>query len=67
MTLKILVLVGFVIALIVSSVIVNKVQHMFMRFMGANVMFFNGKTKLFIIVMLAFLLFGLVGTLFGLG
>ena len=66
-TLKILVLVGFFIALIVSSIIVNAVQHMFMSFIGADVMYSNGKTKLFIIVMLAFLLFGLVGKLFGLG
>ena len=62
----ILILVVFVIALIVSAMIVNAIQQMFMNFMGADVMFFNGKTKLFIIVILAFILFGLVAKLFGL-
>ena len=58
-------LVVLVVAFIVSSIIVNAVQQMFMNFIGADVMFFNGKTKLFIIVILGFVLFSLVAKLFG--
>ena len=65
-TLEILMLVVFVIALIVSAMIVNAVQQMFMNFIGADVMFFNGKTKLAIIVILAFLMFRFVAGFFGL-
>ena len=64
-TLEILMLVVLVVAFIVSSIIVNAVQQMFMNFIGADVMFFNGKTKLFIIVILGFVLFSLVAKLFG--
>lgn len=55
-----------VISLVVASVIVNAVQQMFMKFMGANVMFFDGKKKLLAIIVIALILTGLLVSFFGL-
>ena len=64
---EIMVLVIFVIALIVSSILVNKVQQLYMSFVGASSMFFSGKKKLFAILVVAFFLTGLVMKIFGIG
>lgn len=52
---------GLIIAIIVSAIIVNLVQSLIMRLLGANVMFFNWKSKLVIIIFLAFILKGAFG------
>lgn len=65
-TLEILIIVVFVISLLVSAGLVNKVQQMYMKFMGASGMFFSGKKKLFAIVLIAFFLTGFVMKIFGL-
>ncbi len=59
---KILGVVIFVIALAVSSAIVNGAQRLFMRLIGAETMFFNGKAKLFAMVIAAPImnLFGII-------
>lgn len=56
----------FVISLVIASIIVNKAQHLFMDFMGADGMFFSIKAKLIIIVIVGLLIAGVVGKIFGL-
>lgn len=55
----------FFVMLAVSAVLVNKVQQMYMKLMGANMMFFNGGKKLVAIVFIALVLEGCVLKLFG--
>ncbi len=62
---KILGVVIFVIALAVSSAIVNGAQRLFMRLIGAVTMFFNGKAKLFAIVFIAMVIAAPIMNLFG--
>lgn len=50
---------AIIIAFILSAIIVNAVQSLFMKLIGANVMFFDGAKKLFIIIVLAIVLMGL--------
>ena len=56
----------FIASFIVAAVIVNKVQQLYMKLMGADMMFFSMKKKLIAIVVVGILIFGLVGRLFGL-
>lgn len=62
---QIIVWVLFIISLAVSSVIVNKSQQMFMRFIGSDMMFFSMKKKVFIIVILALFLEAFILKIFG--
>ncbi len=55
----------FIISIVVSSVIVNKAQQLFMDFMGADGMFFSVKVKLIAILVLALLLAAIVCNVFG--
>lgn len=55
----------FIIALIVAALLVNKVQQLYMKLMGADVMFFNGKKKIIAIVIIAIVLTAFVINLFG--
>ena len=55
----------FIIALIVAALLVNKVQQLYMKMMGADVMFFNGKKKIISIVIIAIVLTAFVINLFG--
>lgn len=50
------VVVIFLITLVVTAIAVNTVQQLFMRLIGANVMFFSGKSKLIVIVVIALIL-----------
>ena len=56
----------FVISLIVSSVVVNKIQQMYMSFIGTEMMFFSKKKKLAAIVVIGLLITGVIYKLFGL-
>lgn len=62
---KILGIVILVIAFAVSSAVVNGAQRLFMRLIGADSMFFNGKAKLFAIVFLAMVMAAPIMNLFG--
>ncbi len=62
---QIIVWVLFIISLAVSSVIVNKSQQMFMKFIGSDMMFFSMKKKVFIIVILALFLEAFILKIFG--
>lgn len=55
----------FIIALIVAALLVNKVQQLYMKMMGADVMFFNGKKKIIAILIIAIVLTAFVINLFG--
>lgn len=49
-----LILIIFIIALVVATIIVNKVQQIYMKLMGAEMMFFSGKKKLIAIFVVGF-------------
>ena len=53
-----------IISLIVATIIVNGVQRLYMKAMGADVMFFRGKTKLIAIVVIALVLEAIILWLF---
>lgn len=61
-----LILIIFIIALVVATIIVNKVQQIYMKLMGAEMMFFSGKKKLIAIFVVGLLILGAVVQLFGL-
>lgn len=62
---KALTIIIFVASLIAASAIVNTVQQLFMKLIGANAMFFSGGKKLFAIILVALVLSGLAFNLFG--
>ncbi len=49
-----------VITLVVATIIVNAAQQLYMRLIGANAMFFNGRKKLIAIVVVGMTLAGAV-------
>jgi hypothetical protein len=55
----------FIIALVVSTVITNTAQQLFMRMLGMNAMFFSVKKKLIAIVVIAIVLSTIILQLFG--
>ena len=55
----------FIVALVVSTMIVNSAYQLFMRMMGASGMFFSPTKKLFAIVIIALFLSGVVMQMFG--
>lgn len=55
----------FIISVVVSSIIVNKAQQLFMDFMGADGMFFSVKAKLIAILVLALILASVFCGVFG--
>lgn len=57
----------FIVSFIISAVIVNKVQQLWMRLMGADMMYFSMKKKLVAIALIGLLIFGLIGALLGFG
>lgn len=54
----------FIVSLIVAAVLVNKVQRLYMKLMGAEYMFFNGKKKLIAIVIIGLLITSFVVKIF---
>lgn len=64
---KVITIIILIIAFAISSMLVNKLQQLYMKFMGADTMFFNGKKKLIAIIIIAFVLAGTVFKLFGIG
>lgn len=61
-----LILIIFIIALVVATIVVNKAQHLYMKLMGAEIMFFSGKKKLIAIFIIGLIIAGTVYKLFGL-
>lgn len=57
----------FIVSMILSSIIVNKIQRAYMSFIGSDVMLYNKKHKIVWIILLGCLIFGLIGKLIGLG
>lgn len=55
----------FIISLVAAVFIVNSAQQLYMKVIGANGMFFNGKTKLIAIFVVALLLAAFVINIFG--
>lgn len=55
-----------VVSFVAATVIVNKAQQLYMKLMGANFMFFDGKKKLLAIFIVGMILTGLLVSLFGL-
>lgn len=55
----------FIASFIIAAVIVNKVQKLWMRLMGADMMYFSMKKKLIAIVVVGIIVFGLVGSILG--
>lgn len=55
-----------IISIIVSSIIINKVQQLFMQFLNIDFMFVNAKRKLFAILVLGFVITAVVAKLLGL-
>ena len=55
----------FISMLVVSTIIVNKSQQIYMRIIGASAMFFDGKKKLIAIIVVALFLSGIILNLFG--
>lgn len=64
---KILQSVVFIASFIIAAAIVNKVQQLWMRLMGAEMMYFSMKKKLIAIVVVGILVFGLIGSVLGFG
>jgi len=54
-----------IVSLIVAIVIVNGAQRLFMKMMGADVMFFKMKTKMAAIFIIFVIVAGLLAMLFG--
>ncbi len=61
----IVVLIIFIIALFISAKIVNGAYRAYMRAVGADWMNFNGGKKLFVIVLVALCITGVIMNLFG--
>ncbi len=59
------VLIIFMIALVVSAKIVNGAYRAYMRTVGADSMRFNGGKKIFIIVLVALCITGVIMNVFG--
>lgn len=59
------ILIGFVVSLVVATIIVNGAYQLFMKLIGADAMFFSAKTKLVAIVVVALLIMGTVVKIFG--
>lgn len=55
----------FIVSFIIAAVIVNKVQQLWMRLMGADMMYFSMKKKLVAIVLVGFFIFVLIGSMLG--
>jgi hypothetical protein len=55
----------FIVCLVISSILVNFLQRLWMNFIGAKAMIFKRKTKLFIIIIVAFFLCGFMVQAFG--
>lgn len=61
---KIVLSIVLIVSIILASVIINALQQLFMRLIGARVMFFDGKAKVVWIILLAAMIFGLILTPF---
>lgn len=61
---KVLIMVIFVVCLGIATAIVNGAQRLYMKFMGAEVMFFDGKKKLIAILFIALLLASIIVYIF---
>lgn len=53
-------IVFLILSIIISSVIVQIVRGIFMKLIGANIMFFNGTTQIIVIILLGLVIFGKV-------
>ncbi len=54
-----------IVSIVISAMLINKIQQVFMNLIGADVMFFNGKFKIVWILLVGFVIFGLIGRLLG--
>jgi len=57
----------FIVSFIIAAVIVNKVQQLYMKIMGADMMYFSMKKKLVAIILVGVLVYSLFANIFGLG
>ena len=57
----------FIVGMILGFMIVNGVQRIFMKLIGADAMFFNGKKKAVASFIVGLAIFGILGAMFGLG
>jgi len=55
----------FIISLVIAFVIVNIIQQLYMKAMGADLMFFSGKKKIIVVLVIALIIAGSIGGLFG--
>ena len=62
---KVLQSIVFIISFIIAAAIVNKVQQLWMKMMGADMMYFSMKKKLIAIVVVGIIVFGLFGKVLG--
>lgn len=60
----VLIMVIFVVCLGIATVIVNGAQQLYMKFIGADAMFFNGKKKLIAILLIALFLASIIVHIF---
>ena len=56
-----------VVSLVIAAVIVNKAQQLFMKFLGADTMYFSAKKKMIAIVIVGIIVFSIIGSILGLG
>lgn len=61
---NVILLIVLIVSIILASVIINWLQQLFMRLIGARVMFFDGKAKIFWILLLGAIIFSLILTPF---
>lgn len=61
---KVITIIIFIVAFAISSMLVNKLQRLYMKLIGANTMLFNGKKKLIAIILIALVLAGTVLRIF---
>lgn len=59
-----MIVVVFIVGFIISCVIVNGAYSILMRILGANIMFFNAKTKICAIILLTVFVSGAIANLF---
>lgn len=61
---NVILLIVLIVSIILASVVINKLQQLFMKLIGARVMFFDGKAKIFWILLLGAIIFSLILTPF---
>ncbi len=53
-----------IVSIIISALIVNSLQKLWMKFIGADAIFFSSKSKLAVIAAVGFIVYSMINSLF---